>query len=174
MTQQYDFDSPSMGGWTAKDNAGRLCLFENIGHLEKVNTSFGESDAVRADVTVIDAPGGPIEFPNSLIFGKAMAPTVARSAGRKLLGRVGQGTPPRPGQDPPWILIDTSDPDKAMASQYIKNRDAGQFASPNVPQAGPPVATPMTPPPPTPQQGQMVDVSQLSPEQLAAILNAGK
>jgi hypothetical protein len=173
------FEDPSMGGFTAKEHLGRLVLFEQIGHIEKVTTAFGANDAVRADVTVIDAPEGPTEFRGSLIFGAALVPTVARCAGRMLLGRVAQGTPPRPGQDPPWIINTASDADKQAAGMYVQNRNAGAFASPAVPQAAPvatpaPVAAPAQVAAPAPTTQQTVDVSQLTPEQLQVLLNMGK
>ena len=147
-------------------------LFERIGNMEKVQTAYGESDCVRADVTVLDAPDGPIEFHNSLIFGAAMAPTVARSAGRMLLGRVGQGTPPRPGQSPPWILLVASDADKQTTSDYLDRRNSGQFDTPApAPVAATPAPVAAAPVAATPQ-APMVDVSTLTPEQLQALLNA--
>lgn len=172
----HQFDDPTMGGFTAKEHLGRLVMFERIGHPEVVKTAFGDNNAVRADVTVLDTPEGPTEYPNSLIFGAALVPIVSRSSGggRILLGRVAQGVAPRPGQDPPWILSEASPADKAFASQYLDGRDAGRFASPAAPQPAPPVAATPAPVAPISQvpapAAPQVDLSQLTPEQLAALL----
>ena len=150
MTQQ-SFAQPQSGDmFSAKENVGRLLLIENVGAPEQVNTVHGLSDAIRADVTVIDAPGGPAEHLQSLVFGRALVGTLSRSAagGAPVLGRLGQSTTGKAGQSPAWILTEYTPADAAVASAYMQHRGAPSFAAPApAPVPAPvPVAVPVAPP----------------------------
>lgn len=166
MTAADMFAQPSSGDmFSANENDGRLCLFENIEEAPGISTVHGNVDAVRADVTVLDAPDGVAEYNHSIVFGSALIPTLraAIKDGKPLLGRIGQGVA-KPGQSPPWLLNEFSAEDAAKAGQYITNRSAGQFAAP----AAAPAATAPSAP------AQTADpLAGLSEQQKQALAQAG-
>lgn len=124
------FARPSSDFFAAKDYQGKLCLFENIGQPGERKTDYGMSPCIDADVTVIDADGGPAVFTRSSVFGAALVGTLGRATpGKPLLGRIGQGQA-KAGQSAPWILNDYTDADAALAGQYLTQRSTGQFSSP--------------------------------------------
>jgi hypothetical protein len=142
------FQRPSSGDhFKAADHLGKLVLFETIGGKEMVKTNFGDTEAVTADVTVIDADGGPQTYPRSLVFGAALIGTLTRALpGKPLLGRIGQGQA-KAGQSAPWVLADYSDQDAQLAGQYLTQRASGTFQAPSQ-------TAPATPAAPAMQSGQ--------------------
>jgi hypothetical protein len=65
--------------------------------LEKVSTRYGQSDAVKARVSVIDGSGKPADYPDTLIFPKLLLAQTRDKLGEKVLGRLGKGVA-KPGQ----------------------------------------------------------------------------
>lgn len=129
-----DFQRPSNDFFAAKDYQGKLVLFENISPTYQKQTKFDKpgfpSTVLDADVTVIDADGGPVVYPRSVVFGMALVGTLSRALpGKPLLGRIGQGKA-KEGQDPPWVLVDFTDSDAATASAYLRARAASEFSKP--------------------------------------------
>ena len=123
------FAQPSSGPmFAAKEHVGRLVLFEDIGAPEKIKTAAGESDVIRATVTVVDDPRGPQVYPQSLVFGRVLVGTLARATGATL-ARLAQGVA-KPGQSAPWLLAEFTPADAALAEAYLAARPRTQFAAP--------------------------------------------
>jgi hypothetical protein len=84
--------------------------------LEKVSTRYGQSDAVKARVSVIDGSGTPADYPDTLIFPKLLLAQTRDKLGEKVLGRLGKGVA-KPGQDAPWVLNEPSENDYQIAEE---------------------------------------------------------
>jgi len=172
------FQRPSNDFFAAKSYDGKLVLFESIGQPYTAKTDFGDSDAIDADVTVIDADGGPKVFTKSRVFGAALVGTLSRSLpGKPLLGRIGQGQA-KAGQSAPWILEDYTDQDAALAGAYLTQRASGAFSRPATPAPAPQQAPVETRPAPDFAQAAPVAVNPpatpagIDPEAYAAALAA--
>lgn len=123
------FDGPgSASGVQWGDYEGRLLLIKPLEKDVTVSTSFGESTAVRADITVLDGPGAPEEIADTLIFPKVLQGQVKGNAGsgRYNLGRLGKGNA-KPGQSAPWMLGDPTDADKDAARGYLASKNTAPF-----------------------------------------------
>jgi hypothetical protein len=181
------FQRPSTDFFAAKDFQGKLVLFENIGQPYTKVTKFDRPDdpstVLDADVTVIDADGGPAVFTRSTVFGAALVGTLSRAVpGKPLLGRIGQGEA-KAGQSAPWVLLDFTDADAQTAGAYLTARASGTLQAPvqqaPVVQQQPVVQQPVVqvqqqPVAQAPVQqapAAAVDPSQLSPEQVALLLS---
>jgi len=157
------FVQPQAGDlFQAKEHEGKLCLFENVGPIESITTSFGPADIVRANVTVFDPQTGVgEEYAQSMVFGRALVGTVNRSAqgGQAVLGRLGKSATAKAGQSPAWVLTEFSPADAAHAQAYVDRRAQGAFSQPAAqqqqapqyqpaPAQQPPQQPPGFPPPP--------------------------
>lgn len=112
----------SAAGIQWEDYLGKLLLIEPVAFESGVKTSLGERDAVRADVTVIDADGdGPEELKDTLIFPRVLISQTRSLVGEKVLGRLGQGEA-KPGQNPPWKLLEATDADIQLGVRYLDSR----------------------------------------------------
>lgn len=123
------FDGPgSATGISWSDYEGRLLLVKAHEKDVTVNTSFGESKAIRADVTVLDGPGSPEEISDTLIFPKVLQSQVSGNAGsgKSNLGRLGKGTA-KPGQSAPWMLGEPTEDDKNTARAYMASQTEAPF-----------------------------------------------
>lgn len=101
-----------------KDHLGALLLIEVLGFEEKIKTSFGENDAVRANVHVIDGPGEGDSYDDTLIFPRLLVSQTKKAIGQKILGRLGQGNA-KPGQSAPWLLNEATAEDTAKAEKWV-------------------------------------------------------
>jgi hypothetical protein len=112
-----------------EDLIGRLLLVEPKEFEHSIPTTFGDKDAVRADVTVIDGPDGGTAYPDALIFPGVLISQTRGLIGEKVLGRLGQGVA-KPGQKPPWRLDEATPDDESLAVKYLEQRDRKTFAAP--------------------------------------------
>jgi hypothetical protein len=115
------FQQPSQGDQVkVAELLGSLVLIWAREYREDIQTTFGPSDAIAADVHVLDGPKGGEKFENTLIFQRALIGSL-RSAigGDPVLGRIGQGVG-KPGQSPPFILQPYNQADAAVATGYIQ------------------------------------------------------
>jgi hypothetical protein len=123
------------------EHLGRLLLIEPTAVEKGIATSFGEKDAVQADITVIDADDAPEVFPDALIFPGVLISQTRSLIGEKVLGRLGQGVA-KSGQKPPWRLEDATDDDVATGMRYLDSRtpkkSSNPFSSASAAQAEPP------------------------------------
>lgn len=127
MSDMFDGPSSSTGiKW--EDVHGRLLLITPHSVETDIKTSFGDTDAVRADVVILDGPGAPDEYRDTLIFPKVLQSQVRSNAGtgRMNLGRLGQGNK-KPGQSAPWMLGDPTDADKDIARAHIASTQTTPF-----------------------------------------------
>ena len=137
MSNDDPFTSASSGD-RITDLDGQLLLITPIGYVEKVDTAFGETDAVDADVVALDGDNGPESFDGMKIFQGALIGVLKRAAkfnndfpagdpktGRPkmLLGRLGRGEAKK-GQSAPWILTPPSEDDKQLARDYLAKAPA--------------------------------------------------
>lgn len=128
----------SASGIQWADYKGRLLLVEPKSYETGINTSLGEKDAVRADVTIVDGANGPEEYVDTLIFPRALIAQTRSLVGEKVLGRLGQGSA-KPGQNAPWRIDDPSDDDLKIGVAYLEQRTAkNPFAAPAVAESKPP------------------------------------
>lgn len=111
------------------DHKGRLLLIEPIGVETGIVTAFGEKDAVRADITVIDAADQPEVYADALIFPGVLISQTRSLVGEKVLGRLGQGVA-KSGQKPPWRLDEATDDDITAGSRYLDSREKPKPANP--------------------------------------------
>lgn len=101
-----------------KEHIGALVLIDVLGFEEKIKTSFGDNDAVRANVHVIEGAGAGESYEDTLIFPRLLVSQTKKSIGQKVLGRLGQGNA-KPGQSAPWILAEASADDIAKAESWV-------------------------------------------------------
>lgn len=108
---------------------GKLLLIEPSALETGISTVHGIKDAIRADVTVIDADGAPEEYKDALIFPGVLISQTRSLIGEKVLGRLSQGQA-KTGQKPPWKLLDATDDDVSTGVAYLKTREsANPFAA---------------------------------------------
>lgn len=132
MSTQNPFSSPAVAsGINWEECLGQLLLIEPKSVETGISTSFGEKEAVRADITVIDAPDAPRVFADALIFPGVLISQTRSLIGEKVLGRLVQGQA-KPGQKPPWRLQDADEEDINTGVRYLDSRkpkNANPFAS---------------------------------------------
>ncbi len=115
------FNDPGSGGGDKlplNDLNGDLLLFTVHELVHEIPTKFGVSDAVRADVAVLDGPSKGATYNDTLIFPRVLRSQLRDSVGEMVLGRLGQGEA-KGGQDPPWLLFTASDDEKTIGTRYL-------------------------------------------------------
>jgi hypothetical protein len=100
------------------DHKGELLLIDVKSMETGVSTTFGESDAVRADVAVIDGESKGETYPDCLIFPKALISQLRPRIGARVLGRLTQGVA-KAGQSAPWLLAEATEADVAVGTAYL-------------------------------------------------------
>lgn len=120
---QFASPAPPGEGIQWADLNGALLLI-SVTHLEQgIKTAFGDSDAIRAKVAVLDGPQANTVHENTLIFPKVLRSQLAGAVGQTVLGRLTQGTA-KPGQSPPWMLAAATPADEQTATTWLANRNA--------------------------------------------------
>ena len=101
------------------DHEGQLVMF--LGNSEeRFEGEYGEQMVARSQITIVlDSPDGVEVFHDSLIFGKALAPSVYRP-GKPVLGIIGKGEA-KGGGNPPWLLLEPSEVDLKTAEKFYKD-----------------------------------------------------
>ena len=118
-TDQDPFEDPAHGDRIVFDDVnGSLLLFTVHSVEHGIETAFGESDAVKCDVAVLDGDQKGTTFENTLIFPRVLQGALGPKVGKKVLGRLGQGEAKK-GQSPPWMLDDPTDDDKKVGRAWI-------------------------------------------------------
>lgn len=123
---EEEFDDPgviSKIDW--EDYLGRLLLIYPKSKEEKIQTkNYGERDAIRADMIVLDGPGAPDDLGEILVFPLILQGQLRRNIGkgRPNLGRLAQGEPAAKGQKPPWILVEADEKGKKIARDYLNQK----------------------------------------------------
>lgn len=118
------FNDPSTAtGIDWKELHGSLLLFKVHGQEVGIKTVHGESNAIRADVHVLDGDKEGEVFTDTLVFPKVLQSQLKPSIGDLVLGRLGQGHK-KPGQSPPWTLAAASAEDKKVGTTYYEAKMA--------------------------------------------------
>ena len=126
-TSTDEFAAPaSASGIKWDDYKGALLLFDVHGHETGIKTAFGEADAVRADIAILDGPHAGETYNDTLVFPKVLTSQLRPNIGKKVLGRLGQGQA-KSGQSAPWKLDDASDADRDTARAYLQKTAAPPF-----------------------------------------------
>lgn len=135
MTTDDEFANPSerdddeqVDNFVWADNKGRLLLIIPAKYETGVATKFGDKDAIRGSVVLLDGPDAGKEYPDTLIFGGVLIAQIKTKIGRKVLGRVGQR--PTDKGNPAWVLDDGNDVDRKTARAWL---DRNQIADADKP-----------------------------------------
>lgn len=130
MSDMFSTPAPPGEGIQWGDHKGALLLIEVTGVESAMKTRFGESDAVSANITVLDGNGKDAHYESALIFPKLLVSQTKGQVGKKVLGRLGQGQA-KSGQSAPWLLEEASAADVALAEEWVKaNRPATSAPAP--------------------------------------------
>lgn len=126
-SQSNPFATPATasGGIAWADVKGALVLVDVLSVETGINTSFGETDAVRANVAVLDGAQKGETYEDTLVFPKVLQSQLKSRVGQKVLGRVSQGQA-KPGQSAPWVLAEATEADIVIGTAYL----AGQVSAP--------------------------------------------
>lgn len=122
-----EFGAPSStSGIQWEDYKGALLLIEPKGFEPEIETQFGTTSAVRANLTVLDGDSAEEVFRDTLIFPKVVQNQVKNADTRYVLGRLGQGEKKK-GQSAPWKLAEATDADKQIARDYLRKAAPAPF-----------------------------------------------
>lgn len=133
MTTQDPFEDPAHGDRIVYDDVlGSLLLFTVHSVERDIDTAFGVSDAVRADVAVLDGELKGTTYDGTLIFPRVLQGALGSKVGKMVLGRLGQGEAKK-GQSKPWTLDDPTEADREVGRKWL----AHVAANPPAPAAPP-------------------------------------
>jgi len=119
MTDQFS-NPASFTGVDWNELNGGLILVDVLGEEIDMVTVHGVTNAIRANVAVLDGDLKGQTFDDILIFGKGLRPQLKPKIGGMVLGRVGQLPPSKPGAKGAWIITDSTEADKTLARAYLK------------------------------------------------------
>lgn len=111
--------------WSALN--GALLIIEPVEVATGIQTAYGDTDAVRATVHVIDGEHAGTTYDDTLVFPKVLQGQLRSRVGQKVLGRLGQGQAKK-GQSPPWKLEAATPQDEQAATQWL----AQQFTAADI------------------------------------------
>lgn len=117
------FSQPSAGGdlFSPAEHEGELLLIEPTSFEQGITTQMGTSDAVKANIIVLDGPNAGSTFDDALIFPKVLqSQTKPKIGGGYVLGRLGKGEA-KPGKSAPWMLHSFTDQDAQVAQNWINS-----------------------------------------------------
>ena len=107
------FASPAAASTGPKpaDLQGQLLIFKPIEYRSGIETVNGPADAISCDVTNLDTNQ---EYSDVLFFNIAIRNALRPLIGQRVLGRIQQGVA-KPGKTAPWIIVDASADQAAIA-----------------------------------------------------------
>ena len=121
------FSAPSTAtGITWADHLGQLLLINVIEERKEIQTAYGETSAIEANVTVLDGPNVGQKFDDILIFPRVLQSQLRPRIGGMVLGRLNQGEK-KAGQSAPWKLSDPTDDDRKVGVAHINKNTAPPF-----------------------------------------------
>lgn len=117
----------SSAGLDLNANEGALLMLTPTGAQDAVNTAYGTTSAVEADVVILDGPNQGEQIEGALIFPKVLQSQLKKyiGTGQIALGRLGKGQA-KPGQSAPWMLQDFTEGDAKLAQDFL-NRNANDL-----------------------------------------------
>lgn len=121
MSDEWVSAPPPSGGITWEDHNGKLLIVEPLAVETGIQTTYGLSDAVRANVYVITGPTEAEEFADTLIFPKLLQSQTRGQIGKKVVGRLGQGQA-KSGQSAPWVISEATTEDIEKAKAYLAGK----------------------------------------------------
>jgi hypothetical protein len=118
MSHPFNAPAASTGiEWAALKGSLLLITVHEV--RKEIATSFGVTDAIAADVEVLDGPEAGNTYNDTLIFPRVLQSQLAKSVGGQMvLGRLGQGQA-KPGQTAPWTLVAATDADNQLGVRHL-------------------------------------------------------
>lgn len=110
------------------DHEGATLMFTPRSLEEGIETSFGESDAIKADIVVLTKTNGkplaePEEHEGALIFQRVVIGQLESKIGKgRVVGTIGRGVAKK-GQSAPFLIEVATDEQKDLARAYLKSID---------------------------------------------------
>lgn len=128
------FGDPATGdfldGDAMKELNGSLWLVSVLDYEPDIPTKYSEkgksTPAIRADVVILDGEHAGRRYEGTLIFGRNMVPQLKPRLGKKIVGRLTQGEKKK--GNPPWILENATDEEKAIARKWVADHKEDPFA----------------------------------------------
>jgi hypothetical protein len=122
------FASPAAASAGPKpaDLQGQLLIFKPIEYRSGIETVNGPADAISCDVTNLDTNQ---EYSDVLFFNIAIRNALRPLIGQRVLGRIQQGVA-KPGKTAPWIIVDASADQAAIAKASAYKPGAATPAAP--------------------------------------------
>jgi hypothetical protein len=125
---ESQFAEPGSGGqFVAKEHVGHLLIITPKAIEKDVKTVNGESDAIRADVVVVDEkdPSKSDAIDDTLIFQKVLQGQLRSEIGkRRVLGRLFlDEVTKKPGQSAPYKLAAPTKDEVKLAGEYLDSID---------------------------------------------------
>lgn len=117
----HSISKPASGGsgFRAADHLGELVVFVGCSLEADIDTTFGSTNAARVEITVpLDGENAGEVYYDSLIFGKALVPSLANAQGPIVVGRMAQGEA-KAGQNPPYILTDPTEEEEKTVLKWL-------------------------------------------------------
>lgn len=115
-----EFADPGSGGdqFDPKALNGALLLFTVHEETDEIETKFGTSTAIRADIAVLDGPSKGDVIADTLIFPRVLKGQLRQQVGGgRVLGRLGQGENKK--GNPPWQLTAPTDAERETGKKYL-------------------------------------------------------
>ena len=124
------FSPPSMNesGPKVADLAGQLLIITPTDYKTGIKTIHGDAEAVEVSLVNLDTNK---TYDSVLFFNVALRSALKQKIGQKVLARIGQGTA-KPGKSAPWILLDATTDQAALAkaNAYLGVASAAAPATP--------------------------------------------
>ena len=124
------FSPPSMSesGPKVADLAGQLLIITPTDYKVGIKTIHGDAEAVEVSLVNLDTNK---TYDSVLFFNVALRSALKQKIGQKVLARIGQGTA-KPGKSAPWILLDATTDQAALAkaNAYLATASAPAAATP--------------------------------------------
>jgi hypothetical protein len=129
------FASPAAASAGPKpaDLQGQLLIFKPIEYRSGIETVNGPADAISCDVTNLDTNQ---EYSDVLFFNIAIRNALRPLIGQRVLGRIQQGVA-KPGKTAPWIIVDAS-ADQAAIAKASAYKPGAATPAPAAPAGGVP------------------------------------
>ena len=97
---------------------GSLLLVTVHELVKDIDTEYGKTDAIRADIAALDGDNKGTVYADTLVFPRVMRSQLNGSIGGMVLGRLEQGDK-KPGKNPPWRLADPTEADREIGRKYL-------------------------------------------------------